>query len=105
MKGTYRKDIYYTNTQTAGRGNSDSSLTVRPIPLPIVITIIIIIIIIIVIHIYIYIYVYIYNLVDFGGFDSSIILTQRGGIQGWHSHVHRGLPGKLESSNVSRAQC
>ena len=38
------------------------------------------------------------NIVDFGGFDSSTILIQRG----WNSQAHRGLPGKFESSNVSR---
>ena len=35
---------------------------------------------------------------DFGGFDSSIILI----CKGWDSQAHRELPGKLESSNLSR---
>ena len=35
---------------------------------------------------------------DFRGFDSSIILIQRGGIL----VSHREVPGKLESSNLSR---
>ena len=38
------------------------------------------------------------NIVDFRGFDSSIILTSRGGIP----RPHRGFPGKSESSNLSR---
>ena len=38
------------------------------------------------------------NIVDFRGFDSSIILI----LKGWNSQAHRGFPGKLESSNVSR---
>ena len=37
------------------------------------------------------------KILDFRGFDSSIIL-----IKGWNSDVHRGFPGKLESSNLSR---
>ena len=57
------------------------------------------------VYIYIYIYTYIYispnhpaNIVDFGGFDSSIILNLRGGIL----MSIGGFPGKFESSNVSR---
>ena len=43
------------------------------------------------------------NIIDFRGFDSSIIVIQRGGIlKGWNFHVHRGFPGIIESSNVSR---
>ena len=38
------------------------------------------------------------NIVDFGGFDSSII-------KGWNYRVHRGFPGKFESSNLSSVQC
>ena len=37
------------------------------------------------------------DIVDFRGFDSSIIL-----VKGGNSHVHREFNGKLESSNVSR---
>ena len=36
---------------------------------------------------------------DFRGFDSSIININ---CKGWNSHVHRGFPGKSESSNLSR---
>ena len=35
---------------------------------------------------------------DFRGSDSSIILVLRG----WNPPVHRGFPGKFESSNLSR---
>ena len=35
---------------------------------------------------------------DFRGFDSSVLLKSKG----WNLHVHRGFPGKFESSNVSR---
>ena len=38
------------------------------------------------------------NIVDFRGFDSSTILM----FKGWNSQAHRGVPGKFESSNVSR---
>ena len=38
------------------------------------------------------------NIVDFKGFDSSIILI----LKGWDSQAHREFPGKLESSNVRR---
>ena len=34
---------------------------------------------------------------DFGGFDSSIMIF----VKGWNSHVHREFP-MFESSNVSR---
>ena len=33
---------------------------------------------------------------DFRGFDSSL------NSKGWNYHVHRGVPGKFESSNLSR---
>ena len=39
------------------------------------------------------------SIVDFRGFDSSIVLICS---KGWNSHVHRGFPGKLGSGNVSR---
>ena len=35
---------------------------------------------------------------DFRGFDSSRIFN----VKGCNSHVHRGFPGNLESTNVSR---
>ena len=38
------------------------------------------------------------NIVDFSGFDSSIMLI----CKGWNSQAHREFPGKFESSNVSR---
>ena len=38
------------------------------------------------------------NIVDVGGFDSSIMLF----VKGWNSHVHREFPRNVESSNVSR---
>ena len=38
------------------------------------------------------------NIMDFRGFDSSIILI----LTGWNSHVHRGFPRKFESSDLSR---
>ena len=38
------------------------------------------------------------NIVDFRGFDSSIILM----FKGWNSQAHRGFARKFESSNVSR---
>ena len=78
------------------------------------------------IYIYTYIYIYIYtharthtehggppggagsevcstanlrtNIMAFRGFDYNVILIQRG----WSYHVHRGFPGKFESSNLSR---
>ena len=37
------------------------------------------------------------NIVDFRGFDSSIILI----LKGWDSQAHRGSLGKFDSSNVS----
>ena len=39
------------------------------------------------------------NIMDFRGFDW---LKKNRDIKGWHYHVHRGLPGKFESSNLSR---
>ena len=39
------------------------------------------------------------NIMAFRGFDSSIININS---KGWNSHVHRGFPGKFESSNLSR---
>ena len=39
------------------------------------------------------------NIVDFRGFDSSIMFINR---KGWNSHVHREFPGKFESSYLSR---
>ena len=41
------------------------------------------------------------NMVDFGGFDSSIMLILRGGIP----RPHGGFPGRFDSSNVSGVQC
>ena len=38
------------------------------------------------------------NMMDFRGFDASIIFK----FEGWNSHVHRGFPGKFEPSNLSR---
>ena len=38
------------------------------------------------------------NIVDFGG----VLLKHNLNSKGWNSHVHRGFPGKFESSNVSR---
>ena len=37
------------------------------------------------------------NVVDFRGFDSSIILS----LKGWNSQSHREFPKKFDSSNVS----
>ena len=39
------------------------------------------------------------KILDFRGFDSRIINLK---CKGWNSHVHRGFPGKLESTNLSR---
>ena len=38
------------------------------------------------------------NIMDFKGFDSSIILI----FKGWNSQAQREFPGKFESSNLSR---
>ena len=38
------------------------------------------------------------NIMDLGGFDSSITLI----LKGWNSRSHRGFPGSFESSNLSR---
>ena len=40
------------------------------------------------------------KIIDFRGFDSSIVLIWR--FQGWNSQAHSGFPGKFESSNLSR---
>ena len=64
-----------------------------------------------IIYIYIYIYTYIHvcihtvhmevhlrtEILDFGGCDSSRTL-----ILGWNSQMHRGVPGRFESANLSR---
>ena len=36
------------------------------------------------------------KIMDFRGFDSSIILN----LKGWNSHVQRGFPGNVESTNL-----
>ena len=70
-------------------------------------------------HIYIYIYIYMHisihyiimlmlrpisvrpiSLLD-SGFQ-RVCLERNLHLKGWNSHVHRGFPGKFESSNVSR---
>ena len=38
------------------------------------------------------------NITDVRGVDPSVILNYKG----WHSQAHRELPGKFESSNLSR---
>ena len=37
-------------------------------------------------------------MLDFGGLDSSTILI----FEGWNARVHRELPGRFESANLSR---
>ena len=56
-------------------------------------------------YIYIYICIYIerereimYYVMDFRGFDSSIISI----VKGWNSQAHMEIPGEFESSSLSR---